>query len=55
MWRTEELGAYFQSGVLSRDGERFYMVTNTQSPGAVLRCADVRTGKVHWSKPGVAD
>jgi outer membrane protein assembly factor BamB len=55
VWRTEELGAYFQSGVPSREGDHFYMVTNTPSPGAVLRCADVQTGKVLWSKPGVAD
>jgi outer membrane protein assembly factor BamB len=55
VWHNEELGAYFQSGVPSRDRSCFFMVTNRQQPGASLRCVDARTGKIRWSKTDVAE
>jgi outer membrane protein assembly factor BamB len=54
-WRNEDLGAYFQSGVPAPDKGCYFMVTNKSQPGATLRCIDLKTGKVRWSKPDVAD
>ncbi|MFM8538747.1 MAG: PQQ-binding-like beta-propeller repeat protein [Actinomycetota bacterium] len=55
LWRNEELGSYFQSGVPMPEKRCYFIVTNRQQPGATLRCVDLETGAVRWSKPSVAD
>jgi outer membrane protein assembly factor BamB len=55
LWRNPELGAYFQSGVPMPELGCYFIVTNSPQPGATLRCVDLHTGAVRWSKPSVAD
>jgi outer membrane protein assembly factor BamB len=54
-WHNEDLGAYFQSGVPVPEKGCYFMTTNRPTPGANLCCVDLATGKIRWSKPGVAD
>jgi outer membrane protein assembly factor BamB len=52
LWKNEKLSCYFSTPVVV--GEHLYMVNSTGQllkPTIVLRCVELKTGKVLWEKP----
>lgn len=53
LWKNGGLSCYFSTPVLDTTGETIYMVTGSiiPPPSSVLKCVEVKTGKVLWSRP----
>jgi outer membrane protein assembly factor BamB len=54
-WHNPDLTAYFATPVLAGKDHLYAVTTTTQpQPESALRCVDVKTGKVLWSKDKIA-